>query len=136
MIFFSLFLIKMSQRRKNACMRTACWLVQTIHWVTSFPLSLCESSGERGELRSLQSQIIALLLLRDDPQTLTKWSQFDPPKCYLHSKEILAKFFQAEMEKANLLMSDQVKGLLVELKVNKLMIVTVTFAAKVLLYVT
>lgn len=68
------------------------------------------------------------------PQTLTKWS---PPKCYLHSKETLAKVCRFKWEKLPLLLSwyDQAYfKLLVLVKVDSLMIVIVNFTAKVLLF--
>lgn len=48
-------------------MHTACRLVQAVHWVTSFPLSLREADADQGGLRSLQMKLI-VLLSKDDPK--------------------------------------------------------------------
>lgn len=55
-------------------MHIAYWLVQAIHWVTSFPLRLCQADTDQGGLCFLLIKTIVLILKRD-PQTLIQWSQ-------------------------------------------------------------
>lgn len=74
-------------------MHIACRLVQAIHWVTSFPLSLCKADTEQGGLCSLQMKFNCSALKTVTPNFDQNAPRFEAPKCYLHSKEILVPRF-------------------------------------------